>query len=365
MVTCVDISHNEKHQDNSNSTLCVTVLGTGKIGNRVIAKLQEGASSWRKFGVTIQLVAYANRKNVWRLQESTIEGSYVSRAINSCDPIEFGSLLAELRDTYKSAHVVVDCTACDKVARQYSMICQYGYHIVAANKRANVLPYQEVKEMHKHFRTWGRQFLYSTNVGAGLPILSTIRDLCRSGDNPYRTEAILSGTLGFIFSNLKENVQFSYVLDLAVRLGLTEPDVREDLSGFDVARKALIIAREMGISANIEDVELESFASLDKTLDLSSLDQHFARLTKTLDKKGLVLRYVANISSERIRVQLMELPKHSVLGFCSHTDNVALIYTKNYSERPLVIQGGGAGVEVTATAVVSDILKLVSMTAHH
>lgn len=344
----------------SPSHLNVIVLGIGKIGNRVLTKLQQESFGYAEMGISIGLAAYANRKEAWFHQPKSQQNHFVSRFLESRNAKDFEFFLNTIKADYQGFHVIADCTACDAIVTHYSTMCSLGYHVVAANKRANVMPYQDYQALHRDFSQQNKRFLYSANVGAGLPILSTIRNLKNSGDCPVRVCAILSGTLGYIFSNLKENLPFSKVLEDAVKLGLTEPDVREDLSGLDVARKALIIAREMGIVANMEDISLEAIANLHEPLDLAFLDKYYAERWVLSEKKQRVLRYVADISRDGIRVGLMETQRDSPLGFCSHTDNIALLYTKNHDIRPIIIQGAGAGVDVTATAVISDILQIAS-----
>jgi aspartokinase/homoserine dehydrogenase 1 len=262
--------------------------------------------------------------------------------------------------------IFVDVTASDEVAASYIDILRAGVHIVTPNKKANSREqsyYDALMDLSKEHRL---HYYYETTVGAGLPIIRTIKDLKNSGDEILRIEGILSGTLSYLFNTMSAERSFSAVVREANRLGYTEPDPRDDLSGLDVARKILILSREIGLKMELSDIDIEALLPAEMTgadLDtfwqkLPQVDSRFESERLTAAKSGLALRYIASLVKGHCRVAVEKIPVSHPLARSGATDNIIQITTKRYSENPLIIQGPGAGRDVTAGGVFADIISL-------
>jgi aspartokinase/homoserine dehydrogenase 1 len=264
--------------------------------------------------------------------------------------------------------VILDCSASDEVAEQYPRWLSAGIHVVTPNKRANSGPLDLYDELHEARRAAGSHYLYEATVGAGLPIIQTLRDLRETGDEIRRIDGILSGTLAYLFNVWDGQQPFSAIVRDAKANGYTEPDPRDDLSGTDVARKLVILGREMGLRLELPDVELEGL--IPSTLGACGVDEFMTRVPeldapmlerfKAAAANGCVLRYVAALDagSGRATVGLVELDRSHPFANINLTDNVVRFVTSRYDRNPLVIQGPGAGPAVTAGGVFADLLRV-------
>lgn len=261
--------------------------------------------------------------------------------------------------------VVVDCTASMGTVDVLKQVVELGCCIVLANKKpltCGIEDYEKLMALPRRVR-------YESTAGAGLPVIASITRILASGDPIFRIIGSLSGTLGYVMSEVESGKLFSQVVQAAKHLGYTEPDPRDDLNGMDVARKALILARLLGQQINMDDLKIESLYPNELGPDsmstedffsngLSSLDKDILERVKVASSNGNVLRYVCTIEGSRCQVGLQELPKDSALGRLRGSDNVVEIYSRCYKESPLVIQGAGAGNDTTAAGVLADILDL-------
>ncbi len=265
--------------------------------------------------------------------------------------------------------MIVDCTSSETLARSYVDWLRRGIHVVTPNKKAGSADYEYYDALRRASREGSAHYLYETTVGAGLPILQTLRDLTQTGDEVVRVEGVLSGTLSYLFNSFDGSRPFSEVVAEARQKGFTEPDPRDDLSGMDVARKVVILAREMGLRAEIEDVDLQGL--IPPGLETGTVDEFLARLREhdqgisalfeEARARGERLRFVGSVErGGKATVRLQSVPASHALARLHLTDNLVQFQTSRYTPNPLIVQGPGAGPEVTAGGIFADILRLAA-----
>ena len=261
--------------------------------------------------------------------------------------------------------IFVDITANDKVASVYEQLLQKSISVVACNKVAASSLYDNYKKLKDLAREFSCQFLFETNVGAGLPVIATLNDLVHSGDRVHKIQAVLSGTLNFVFNNYDGTRKFAEVVKQAQDEGYTEPDPRLDLSGTDVMRKIMILARESGEKIEMDDIANNSFMPAscmqgtvaDFYSAMAKEEDHFKKLFGIATAEGCKLKFVASYNEGKASVGLQHIdPRHDLYHLYGK-DNVVLFYTDRYNEQPLVVKGAGAGAEVTASGVFADIIR--------
>ncbi len=347
----------------SEKVLSVGLVGPGLVGRTLLAQLAAASGQ----GVDLRLRAIASSTKMLLAETAIAPGEALARLEKEGVPVDLHALAAHVRAPHLPHAVIVDCSASEAVAARYDGWLASGVHVVTPNKRAGSGPMARYRALRAHGER-GRHFLYEATVGAGLPVIATLRDLSRTGDRIDRVEGVLSGTLSYVFNTFDGSKPFSEVVREAKRLGYTEPDPRDDLSGMDVARKLVILAREMGISIELEQVAVESLvpeAAVDAPdaesflAKLASGDAEMASRLASARSKKSALRYVGVVERNgSARVSLAPYADTHPFARLGATDNIFAFTTARYAERPLVVQGPGAGPDVTAGGVFADLLRL-------
>jgi aspartokinase/homoserine dehydrogenase 1 len=281
------------------------------------------------------------------------------------DASDLGAFVETIRSKNLRNSVFVDVTANENVAQVYDKLLAKSISVVACNKVACSSAYAYYKKLKDLAREYNAFFLFETNVGAGLPVIGTLNDLMRSGDVVTRIEAVLSGTLNFVFNNYDGTRSFAQVVKQAQDEGYTEPDPRLDLSGTDVMRKIMILARESGERLDMEDITNNTFmpascmvGSVDDFYkEMEKQEAHFKDIYQKAAAAGKKLKFVARFEGGKASVGLQHVDAQSDFYHLYGKDNVVLFYTNRYPDQPLVVKGAGAGAEVTASGVFADIIR--------
>lgn len=350
------------------TTIHIAIFGIGNVGSTLINQIQKIKSELLKTQhIAIKIPVIANSTLAFFADDNEMNWKLDFEKFS--EPYTIEDVIYHFEALNVEHAIAIDVTSSSEFVLHYETLIENGFHIVSANKVANTLDYDFYKRLRTILKTNNKEFLYETNVGAGLPIIETVKSLHQAGEQITKIKGVFSGSLSYIFNQFSEGeLPFHQVLNNAVGQGLTEPDPRDDLSGKDVARKLLILARELGINAELSAVKIESLVP--KYLNGSTTLQQFISQVQQLNgiyaslksrlKNEAVLRYVGllNVVDSSLEVKLVAEPKASPLGQLKGTDNLFEIYTETYKEQPLVIQGSGAGKALTARGVLSDIIKL-------
>lgn len=365
--TRIDLNSIQKKRIN------IAIFGHGNVGSHLadqIISSREEIS--RRRNLELNIFAIANSKTLL-FQPNGLQVNWRDDKLNLGNNYQPEEVISFAKKHNLQNLILVDNTANIDFVRNYSNFVENDFHLVSSNKIANTLDLGFYKELRRKLNSKKRHYLYETNVGAGLPLIDTIKLLHLSGENITRIRGVFSGSLSYIFNTFSEGDRsFSSVLRSAIDMGFTEPDPREDLCGNDVGRKLLILARELDLHNEFEDVVIQNLipkslrkVSKKEFLDqLRELDVPFQIKKKNLGD-GMVFRYVADLHGDlsqetgaRLDVNLTAVPKNSMLGSLRGSDSIFEIYTESYGDNPIVIQGAGAGAAVTARGVFGDILRI-------
>lgn len=351
-----------------NKVLNVFVCGVGTVGAQLLGQIEQQYNHLlQEQHLQLNVVGIANSRtaifNPEGLELSTYKEE-LKRAEKKQEGFSIKQAALQMVNLYNS--VFVDCTASAEVAGIYQTLLENNISVVTANKIAASSEYSHYLKLKQTALNRGVKFLYETNVGAGLPIIGTINDLRNSGDKILRIEAVVSGTLNFIFNEIAADVPFSETIRRAKEQGYSEPDPRIDLSGKDVIRKLVILTREAGYQVNQDDVEKHLFVP-DKYFEgsvedfwknLPELDEEFENQRQELEKQGLRWRFVASMDEGKTKVSLQTVDATHPFYQLEGSNNIVLITTERYHDYPMMIRGYGAGASVTAAGVFANIMSV-------
>lgn len=351
----------------------IAIFGKGKVGASLINQIllsKDKIQERREINLNIFAISGSNKlilnhKGIGSDWAKTIENTKPKTNI-------LEEVIAYAQNYHLENLIAIDNTASDKFIYEYSRLISSGFDMISSNKQANTQDYIFYRELRNNLAEHKKQYLYETNVGAGLPLIDTIKLLHNSGENITRIRGVFSGSLSYLFNEFSsKDIAFSELLLNAIKKGYTEPDAREDLCGNDVARKLLILARELDLENEFNEISIENL--IPECLRNIDLDSFMSRLSefneiyakrKNCQNNNFVLRYVGDLSGDLhqnkglLSVKLVSVPIDSALGQLKGADSIFEIYTESYGDNPIVIQGAGAGAEVTARGVFGDLLRI-------
>ncbi|MDF2153348.1 bifunctional aspartate kinase/homoserine dehydrogenase I [Vibrio sp. CAU 1672] len=351
---------------NSKHFLDVFVVGVGGVGGELVDQIERQQAKLAEKGIVIRVCGLANSKGLLLDSEGLPLEHWRDRMSAATEEFSLARLISLVQRNHIINPVLVDCTSSEEIAKQYADFLAAGFHVVTPNKKANTASMAYYHQLRDVARSSRRKLMYETTVGAGLPVIENLQNLIAAGDELERFSGILSGSLSYIFGKLDEGMSLSEATNIAKQNGFTEPDPRDDLSGMDVARKLLILAREAGMSLELEDVVVDQAlppgfddsGSVDEFMErLPEADAYFKELSAEAAKEGKVLRYVGEIIDGKCKVSIAAVDENDPMFKIKDGENALAFYSRYYQPIPLVLRGYGAGTEVTAAGVFSDVMR--------
>ena len=343
------------------------LIGVGTVGKELLRQIGEQQQALLKRNIQLNVYGVVNSKHCLLVPAGIdLSQDIKAQLNNTTESFSIDRLAKFVSNNSLTNPVIIDCTSNKKIASLYVYMMQAGFHVVTPNKKANTGDYADYITLKKTSQQYNRQYLYETTVGAGLPVIDNLQKLVIAGDKLEKFEGILSGSLSYVFGKLDEGMSISQATLIAKKNGFTEPDPRDDLSGMDVARKLLIMARESGLMLELSDIEIESVlpewfnakGDVNEFMaNLPKLDQHISELALAAKDEGKVLRYVGSISEGHCKVSIQSVSLDHPLAAVKDGENALAIHSKYYQPIPFVIRGYGAGATVTAAGVFADILR--------
>ncbi len=366
-IKALNVLHESFFED-AKKELNLFIVGTGNVGKKLIEQIRKQSEKIGELHkIKMNVVGLCNSRKMI-VQQQGINLEQWEQALDSGDtsnPTEFAHQMKALN---LRNSVLVDITANEIIPGLYASLLKKSMSVVACNKIAASDHFARYKELKELAISYNCKFLFETNVGAALPIISTLNDIIKSGDNINKMEAVLSGTLNFVFNNYDGSRSFSSVVKDAQEQGFTEPDPRLDLSGKDVMRKIMILSREAGVAMEMKDIQCNGFlpetcmngSVADFYQEMEKHEDHFKSLLNQANENNAKLKFVASYENGTAKVGLKQISPESDMFHLYGKDNIVLFYTERYDQQPLVIKGAGAGAEVTASGVFADTLRTIN-----
>lgn len=349
-------------------TVYIFLIGTGLIGSTLLKQIAvQSPTLFSQIGLDMKILGLANIDRMLLSKNGISAATWETELQTTGEPVQVENFINWMKKRNLPNCVFIDCTASETITDDYESILGAGISIVTPNKKANSGSYEKFRRLRRSAGTNGVKFYYETNVGAGLPVISTLNDLLRSGDEILKIEAVLSGTLNYIFSGLSARKKMSDVVREAQAKGYSEPDPRDDLNGLDFARKMLILAREIGYALELDDIEIEPLLpprclaadSVDRFFsELESVNAGFETRRQSAEKSGNRLRFMGVLENGHASLSLQEIGGDHPFFNLSGSDNMIVFTTARYRQNPLSVRGPGAGAEVTAGGIFADLIRI-------
>lgn len=349
-------------------TVNLFLVGVGLIGGKLLELINKQTEKLLDdYHLELKLAGISNSKKFLIDEEGIALNQWKHRMQSEGDDADIGNFIDQMAGLNLSNSIFIDCTASDEVAEAYAGVLESNISIVTANKKANSSSLATYEELQRLAFRHNVAYLYETNVGAGLPVVATLKEQVLTGDEVMRIEGVLSGTLSYIFNTFDGSTPFSEVVRTAREKGFTEPDPREDLNGQDVGRKLLILTREAGLKLEFDNIDIQNLVpeeartvdSVDEFFEiLENYDEEFTELYEDANNSNKKLCYIARYEEEKATVKLEQIgPDHPFYGL-DGSDNIVAFKTHHYQQSPIVVKGPGAGADVTASGIIADILRI-------